>query len=46
MKRFINWIKMEWEIFQFADSVEANNMTKNQIDKKIESIKKTYRNNL
>ena len=42
--RFVNWMKMQWEIFQFVDSVEANSMLEYQIEEKIKTIKKKYEN--
>lgn len=44
MKRIINWWKMEWEIFCFVDSVEAMNLSKFEVEKQIETIKKKYKN--
>jgi hypothetical protein len=38
----INLFKMEWEIFQFLDSVAVSNMNNIEIDKKIKIIKKKY----
>ena len=44
MKRIINWFKMEWEIFQYLDSVEVTNGNSPQwkIDEKINQIKGTF----
>lgn len=41
MKKIINRLKMEWEIFQYSDSVEATNgnSPKWKVDEKIEEIK-------
>lgn len=44
MKKIINWFKMEWEIFQYLDSVKATNgnATDYQVDEKIKQIKNKY----
>ena len=41
MKKVINWLKMQWAIFQYTDSVEATNGNSPQwkVDKKIKQIK-------
>lgn len=45
MRKIINWFKMEWEIFQYIDSVDATNgnSPKRKVDKKIDQIKKKYK---
>jgi hypothetical protein len=44
MKKIINWFKMQWELFQYLDSIESTNgnSPKWKIDKKVEQIKKKY----
>ncbi len=45
MKKIVNWLKMQWELFQYTDSVEATNENSPQwkVDKKINEIKAKYR---
>ncbi len=45
MRKIINWFKMQWEMFQYVDSVEATNGNSTQwkVDKKIDQIKEKYR---
>ena len=45
MRKIINWFKMQWEIFQYIESVEATNGNSPnwKVDEKIKQIKKKYR---
>lgn len=45
MRKIINWFKMQWEIFQYIESVEATNENSPywKVDEKIKQIKKKYR---
>jgi hypothetical protein len=44
MNKIINWLKMEWAVFQYTDSVEATNGNSPQweVDQKIKEIKRTF----
>ncbi len=45
MKKIINWLKMQWEIFQYVDSIKATNGNSPQwkVDENIEAIKAKYK---
>jgi hypothetical protein len=44
IKKLINWIKMEWEVYQLMDSVDFLNMSKRGQDKLIKQVKDKYKN--
>ncbi len=43
MKKIINWLKCEWEIFCFSDSAESCANSKRYTDDKIKIIKNKYK---
>jgi hypothetical protein len=45
IKKLINWLKMEWELYALMDSVEFLNISKKEQDKLINQIKNKYGGN-
>jgi len=43
IKKLINWLKMEWELYSLMDSVEFLNMSQRGQDKLIKQVKVKYK---
>lgn len=42
-KRLIRWIKCEWEIFCFVESVDTQVLSKYEIDAEVKRIRNRYK---